>query len=215
MQQKRNKTRELVTIYGVSGTGKSHLMNELLYDYDRVIAVDRRGCIDAEFRTDNVRDISLHCYRVPFYRVALTDSRKFDELCTMLTEHPGKFGGPLMLAVDEIQSVLYRYKGQLPESFYNIIFEGRHDEISVMTTTQRVKNLDINIRSQYTRIFSFRQSEPADVSWLRSIVYGEGNKAEIDRLPIYPDRQFIQVKEANVIGVGSWPEITAKEVITA
>ena len=76
------------------------------------------------------------------------------------------------------------YKGErIEEWLQEIIFGGRHREVSVILTAQRAASIPVDLRSQATRFISFRQTEKTDIKWTEQYL-GE-RYTELLTLPYY------------------------------
>jgi len=71
-----------------------------------------------------------------------------------------------VLVVEESQRVLPSGNKELPPSFSDIIYRGRHRRCSLILISQRASTIHIAGRSQWTRLIIFNQTEPNDVAWL-------------------------------------------------
>lgn len=58
-------------------------------------------------------------------------------------------------------------RGELPDWAKYLVYTGREQRINLIVLAQRAANIPIAIRSQATRIVSFRQTEPDDIKALR------------------------------------------------
>ena len=61
----------------------------------------------------------------------------------------------------------------MDENFNHLVNFGRHQEISLVGITQRSPQLNIKFRAQYSSLFSFNQTEPADLKRLRDYGFDE------------------------------------------
>ncbi len=170
-------SRDVNLYFGKSQSGKSKLLNEMLYEKgnERSIVYDFKNEIDATLRTNDLNKLYHHCNGV-FFRVVVSDPLLFPSLCAMVeTMRNVAFG------IDEIQTVVMGSK-QLNESLQRLIFAGTKQRISLHIATQRPGVLHINMRSQFTKVFTFNQSEESDRKWIATSS-GEGKLFdEIQRL---------------------------------
>lgn len=153
-------SREVNLFFGKSQSGKSTLLNELLYNHSRVLIYDFKNRLDAELRTNDLRKVFLHCKDRAFFRVCVSDPLQFPALCAL--------AGMLrdcVFVIDEIQTVVAGTR-QLNEALQRLVFVGTKNRISLYIATQRPMRLHTDIRSQYTAAYLFTQGEPSDVRWI-------------------------------------------------
>lgn len=173
------KRREITIVLGKTGFGKSYWTRQYLKGY-------RRG-----FLYDPVRETE----GVTWYDDQ-TIMERYDNgslqgefFCATSDENTvNTFGnmafllGNCIFAVEEASLVFE--KGARVEGWAkNIIFLGRHRNVSMLVTAQRAASIPIELRSQATRIVSFAQHESNDLQWLKDF-YGE-RVEELPRLPHY------------------------------
>lgn len=89
--------------------------------------------------------------------------------------------GNCTLLIEEC-ALIFRRGEELHDWAKPLIFMGRHQDVSLVLIAQRASKIPIDIRSQASRIVSFRQSEPADVSAITERL-GESLYEEIPLLP--------------------------------
>jgi DNA helicase HerA-like ATPase len=73
--------------------------------------------------------------------------------------------GRLCMVVEEA-SVWFPARSQLTPPCEDIIFRGRHKALSIIFVAQRASQINVNIRSQFSDLFIFNQSEPKDIKWI-------------------------------------------------
>ena len=157
-----NLSRDVNLYFGKSQSGKSALLNDVLYDEgnERSIVYDFKNEIDATLRTNDLNKLYHHCRDGVFFRVVVSDPLLFPALCAMVaTMRHVTFG------IDEIQTVVMGSK-QLNAALMQLIFVGTKNKISLHIATQRPGVLHINLRSQFTKVYTFNQSEESDRKWI-------------------------------------------------
>jgi DNA helicase HerA-like ATPase len=175
--------------------GKTYLTNQLLLDYPRVILVspieaedeeyhgmlfdDLEGMIDFLRQRDEKRSRQ--------WRVKLSDVSRFPELCAFAYDLGYHVGG-LMLAIEEAQRVIPA-RAPLDPEFQDILYRGRHPQVSVCMVAQRCSTISIEARSQWSRIITFRQTEPSDVNWISTTT----GRPEADLLPSFKEREYFDI----------------------
>lgn len=89
--------------------------------------------------------------------------------------------GDCMLLIEEC-ALIFRRGEELHEWAKPLIFMGRHQRVSLLFVAQRASKIPIDVRSQATRIITFRQTEPNDVYAITERI-GESCHEEIIMLP--------------------------------
>ena len=160
--RKLKKSRDIVVIVGKTGTGKTYYANEYLYEYNRVIIIDPLDEY-AGLAFNTYSDLIMHCMDNPIFRVKMIDIQP-DTLEEVSSIAYGL--GSCCLCVEEAQRSIPWGREELPESFADILYRGRHLNLSLVVVAQRASTINIALRSQYTKIISFSQTEQADLEWL-------------------------------------------------
>lgn len=156
-------SRPVTLLFGKGQSGKSTLLDDLLYNHNRVIIWDFKNKLDATLRTNDLRKLMYYCKDNPFFRVVVSDPALFPALCVIVSTMKD-----VIFAIDEVQIVL-RGKKSLIDALQEMIFVGTKNRIGFYITTQRPGKLHIDIRSQWLRMISFNQTEPDDLAWIRGI----------------------------------------------
>lgn len=185
-------SRDVNLYFGKSQSGKSHLLNDVLYEQgnERSIIYDFKNEIDATLRTNDLNKLYHHCKDGVFFRVVVSDPLLFPALCSMVaTMRNVSFG------IDEIQTVVMRSKA-LNEALLNLIFVGTKNRISLHIATQRPGVLHIDLRSQFTKVVTFNQSEEADRKWIAT---SSGSRALFDDVQQLKPHHFISYTWDGVI----------------
>lgn len=101
------------------------------------------------------------------YRIKTPLMYSLDDLCRIVW-----YFGNLNFILEESNRMLPQKK-ELSDEIKDILLRGRHRNIDLILVSQRFAAININIRSQYTRIFAFNQSEKADVKALEEMAGAE------------------------------------------
>lgn len=172
---RKPKTREVVLIFGKTGTGKSFFANKFLWNYSRVAIIDPMQeyeglkCFDLE-EVEKFTRYSPHLFRVCLDRPDLAEA----------VFSWGYNRGDMVIAVEEAQRVLPGGSAQIPEPILDAIYRGRHVNLSIVIIAQRASTVNIHVRSQWTRIIAFRQTEPDDIKY---IMNQTGERLDLAALP--------------------------------
>lgn len=167
--------REVILVCGVTGSGKTtwarQFTNKLprLFVYDIALSFPVQY-LDAESIANFAQEPSDN------FRLGIYDSRDADVLAAAAF-----VVGNCWLVLEEI-STLYDVGARVHGPIQEAILLGRQRALSMLIISQRASYIPITLRSQASRIISFRQQETADVKWLTDFM---GKQAEI--LPTLPD----------------------------
>lgn len=171
-------SREVVIITGKTGYGKSTWLQQYAKRFSRIWAFDpfakfpcnylnEEGILNAAGVIDANTKFSLGSHNI--------DDLDLIGACSYLT-------GNNALVLEEC-GFIFNKGERLPDWLKDIVFLGRHMEVSLIVTAQRAAYIPIDLRSQANRVISFWQTELTDVDWLEQY-YGE-RLGEIENLPIY------------------------------
>jgi hypothetical protein len=149
-------------VYGKTGMGKTRWSRAFLRSQSRVIVMDPMLEHDG-IVFDDLGDMIDHLMRYPTFRVRTEFLDDFPMLCSIVFAT-----GRCWLVVEETQRILPASRKELPAPFLDLIYRGRHKRVSLLMISQRPSTVHIAARSQWTRIITFNQTEPADIGWIQS-----------------------------------------------
>ncbi len=152
--------RDIIVVVGKTGMGKTRWTRAYLRTLHRIILVDPMAEHEGlEFQdTDAMID---HIMENRVFRVRTEAIDDFPMVCSIAYA-----ATRCVLVVEESQRVLPSGNKELPPSFTDIIYRGRHKRTSLILISQRASTIHIAGRSQWTRLIIFNQTEPNDVAWL-------------------------------------------------
>ncbi len=90
----------------------------------------------------------------------------------------------VLLVVEECEIYVSPYSKS--SSFLKLVRYGRHRKISIIGIARRTSELSLDLRSQGTRIISFKQTESSDLSKMDLI-----NLKDLDKLPLHEFKEVI------------------------
>lgn len=183
--------RSIIIVLGKTGYGKSHWAWSYLEPRPRVFCYDplhdapnmlwmngeevvkwHDSFPTHERETDGIsRETQRH------FRIA-TDNE--DSLDTF--GHLAFLRGDCIFAVEEA-SLVFTQGERISGWCKNIVFVGRHRNVSLLVTAQRAASIPIALRSQATRVVSYAQQEGDDLKWLKG-PFGD-RVSELPSLPPY------------------------------
>lgn len=152
--------RDIIVVVGKTGMGKTRWTKAYLRTLHRIILIDPMAEHEGlEFQdTDAMID---HIMENRVFRVRTEAIDDFPMVCSIAYA-----ARRCVLVVEESQRVLPSGNKELPPSFTDIIYRGRHRRTSLILISQRASTIHIAGRSQWTRLIIFNQTEPNDVAWL-------------------------------------------------
>jgi hypothetical protein len=175
--------RDFIVIVGNQGCGKTVWAKSYAQSLSRLLVFDPMGSYrNVDFSTDpetwlpDVSEARLNAFR--YGRILVEDLR--------LLGNAAFSAGQCTLIVEEC-AIIFRRGGELDDWAKRVIFMGRHQSVSIVLIAQRANKIPIDIRSQATRIVSFRQTEPEDVFALTERI----GKFARDELPALPELECI------------------------
>lgn len=174
-----NKRRDFIIVLGNQGAGKSVWVKQRVAYLQRLCVFDPMASypnVDFETPLENVVDPILDGEKKTF-RVGVWDSDDVDALGSLSFA-----AGNSTLVIEE--AGVFFTRGQILEDWTKrLVYMGRHQCASVIFVAQRAQSIPIAVRSQATRIITFRQTEPEDVKIVCQII----GKQFRDDLPALPD----------------------------
>lgn len=159
------KRREVLGVLGMTGQGKSVWTRRYMSAFNRLFVFDPLGDADVEYIT--VEQL------IEKYEKGDLNYGKHFRLGTISSDDIPFFTsvsfiiGNNLFCVEECALAFENARGNLDSWWRELIFLGRHQSVSLLFTAQRSVSIPIAVRSQFTRLVSFRQIERADVSWMR------------------------------------------------
>ena len=172
-------SREVLAVFGKTGFGKSVWTRKYAQGKNRIFVFDPLRDFPCEYLTSE-------------QLIERFDNGEFDlgknfivgsgdlldlELLGALT----MLASECLLIIEEC-AICFQKHEKLPLWLRDIVFLGRHRSASVLVTAQRAASAPIDLRSQVSRLVTFRQSENDDLIWLKPFL----NKDEIQQLPTLP-----------------------------
>jgi DNA helicase HerA-like ATPase len=164
----------------MKGSGKSFLVQDIVRDYHRVIAIDSMGEYENEIIVGleaGVRRI-VQASREREFRISLrTDSVEQD---LQLMKVAGTLSS-FLIVVEETSKYVSAYG--MPEPIENMIRYGRHRDISQIYMARRPSEINRDLTANADVIVTFREQEPRDVAYLRGFMGAQAFK--VPNLPEY------------------------------
>lgn len=192
------KPREIIIVLGKTGYGKSRWTWEYLSGEPRVFCYDpmhdapnmRWMNADEVIRWHDMNPVpSEYDPQHPkrYYRIATDDEDSRDTF-----GHLAFLRGNCIFAVEEA-SLVFEQGERISGWCKNIVFVGRHRNVSLLVTAQRAASIPIALRSQASRVVSFGQHEGDDLRWLKGF-YGDA----ISELPLLPRLACLDSTEGEI-----------------
>ena len=162
MQNPKSRQREIVLVLGKTGTGKSTYMMHHVAAERRVLILDPLGEYPGT-EYEDVLDMLDDCVDRERFLARTESVLDLDDLARIAFALKN-----VSLVVDEAQRSMPQSGRDLPPAVEDIIYRGRHANVSLYLVAQRPTTIHIAPRSQWSRIISFNQSEVSDISWIES-----------------------------------------------
>jgi len=143
--------RWFILIAGMTGSGKSVLTETLIKKYDRVIIYDSK---DEYGEPDENQSINVSALGSFYFR-----TKDFSYACDLSFR-----AGNCVLVLDDAGDYLAK---PLESSFDKMVREGRHKQVNLIVTTQRIPDLAPIARGQVDVIVAFRTTLPLDLQNLK------------------------------------------------
>lgn len=191
--QKLGNKRETTLIAGKSTYGKSCFADQYLYFYNRVIILDPLLEHDGKYIAIPGL-IERHITGNPIYRVKTDCILEFENLCNLIIRH-GDARNRITFAIEEITRLDLDARLKRFPKFRQICFAGGHSGIDLCIIAQRISTIPISLRSQYTKIITFNQTEPDDLDYLKSVSQDE----LIACVPTLPPREYIEITTQTIV----------------
>lgn len=156
--------RDVTLVFGQTGMGKSLFTKRVTASFPRLLVCDPQGEYVSTLQCDDVGVLIARLQQMPrAFRLSTPDVEQFPLLCeTAMTV------GRCWLVIDEAQRVVPPF-AQLSAEFQDVVYRGRHPEVSFLLVAQRPTTVHLTARSQWNRIVTFRQTEKADTNWIRNV----------------------------------------------
>lgn len=201
------KETDCILVMGMRGCGKSYLAKKLQTAWPRRIIIDSlfeysdqkgRPIFPGAVIVDNFGD---------FQKLIMDlEKKKSKKFIIIYQAHPetedgsyefrqicdlAYYLGNLQLVVEEVQ--LHATTHQLPRELKNLCLTGRHNNISLLFTSQRPGEINKTILSQCSHIFCGRIIEGNDLKYISNFL-----NESADRLSSLPDRKFLWRNPENI-----------------
>lgn len=154
------KVRDVVLVFGQTGMGKTLWTRKYIRALKRVIILDPLSEYDGATTFEEFSDLVSHVESNNVFRVGYPNMTDFDRLCDL-----ARCIDQCTLVCEESQRIIPP-RMLLSESFEDLIYRGRHTRTSLILVAQRASTVNIAVRSQWSRMVTFRQTEPRDLSWI-------------------------------------------------
>ena len=154
--------REIIICVGQTGMGKTVWSKTFLRGQKRTVILDPQSEYNYQ-EFFNAEEIFNYISSRKIFRVKCCDLREFSRLCFAVSLIP-----KTLLVIEESQRVLAP-RLKIPIDFEDIIYRGRHTETSLLLIAQRATTIDIAVRSQFSQLVVFRQTEKHDLDWVSQV----------------------------------------------
>lgn len=159
------REREILLVLGQQGFGKTVYSKKTVETRKRTLIFDPTNGFDG-LTPDNPEEMIEYVGNHPIFRVR-TPNQMYLPVVYRLANGVGN----CTVCLDEAQRIMPAGKEEIDEGLADLIYRGRHPEqgpVDLIIVAQRPTTINIAVRSQWTRIVTFRQTEPADIGWMEA-----------------------------------------------
>ena len=157
--------REVTIVIGKTGYGKSTWLMNYCARFPRIFVFDPFQKFPANYSNEDglldSMDAGLFNHGNPF-RCGVSNRADLDLIGSLAYT-----AGDCLLVVEEC-GFIWSKGERIPEWLQEIVFLGRHNNVSLAVTAQRAAYIPIDLRSQANRLVSFWQTELTDIGWLET-----------------------------------------------
>ncbi len=157
------RDREVLVVVGQQGFGKTVYSKKTVETRKRSLIFDPTGGFDG-LTPDDPDEMIEYVGGHEMFRVRMTNQLNLPVLYALANGV-----GNCTVVIDEAQRIVPAGKHEIDLGLLDLIYRGRHPEsgpVDLIIIAQRPTTIHIAIRSQWTRLISFRQTEPADIAWM-------------------------------------------------
>lgn len=195
-------------LFGASGSGKTTKARELIRNTNRIVVFDSvkqewtQNCKSWLGRNAivvlRIEDLRREIYRnwqkgfkIVFCPEFSKEVRQLDAVCNLIWQVQFGFGvahnAKITLLVDEAQEAAPAGLKQVQSNHgaLRMATMGRGKGVNFIVCSQRLKSVDINIRSNLTGLFLFRLSDLSDIQEAKRLLLGKGDAGEIANFDYY------------------------------
>lgn len=158
-----DKRRSVILNVGKTGCGKTLLtIQKIVPRFNRVFILDPQQDYEGVLDFDNMDDMLNYVADRKVFRVKTTICENLPDLCNLAWVK-----GDCALIIDE--AALAIPPGPLDPAIKRAINLGRHRRLTPVIISQRAADINIKIRAQFTELYAFWQTEPADIDWIERV----------------------------------------------
>lgn len=186
-----NKQREIIVLFGRTGSGKSTLVKKIIKPLKRVIIIDALNEYTDGIIFYNIKDFAkyfldnknIKSFKIicRFHNMDLNETNEevFNKLFDLIFHI-----GNLYLVIEEAE--IYISANAKKTVFNNLVKYGRHKNISIIAVARRVTELSNELKSQMNICYSSNQILTKDIEYLKNLGF-----TKIESLPKYEFEQII------------------------
>ena len=192
------KSTDCILIMGRRGCGKSYLSKRIQSVWPRRIIIDS---LSEYTEGEHVFNFYEYSEKLKQYKASSVSNfelvYQFDPENELSEEEFNQllrlayYFGNVQVVIEECQ--LYSSPHKMPRWLKNSLLTGRHQNMSLLFTTQRPGELNKTILSQCAHIFCGQINEGNDLRYVSSFLGPES-----DKLALLPERQFLYFSSEGV-----------------
>lgn len=164
------KNRDIILIFGRTGSGKSYFTKKYIEKINRLIIIDKMFEYNSDtifYNFSDLLDYYLKNKPSHFKLVCRFESdNDFENLFKFIWHVKN-----LYLVVEEAELYISPYKKQ--SNFLKLVRYGRHRLINIIAVARRVIELSNDIKANATKIISFKQILKNDIDYLKNLGFSK------------------------------------------
>jgi len=171
------KTREVIIIFGKTGSGKSYYAKKIISSFSRVIILDPMAEYEDGLIFEDFESLA------DYYLQIVPDDFKF--ICRFTNDNDINFLFRIVFEIKDLllvceEAEIYISPFSKQSNFLKLIRYGRHSEISLLLIARRASELSLDVRAQVTKLISFVQTDPNDLIKMDKL-----GLTNLENLPLY------------------------------
>jgi hypothetical protein len=161
--------RDLIVVVGNQGCGKSVWSKAYAATQKRLFVSDPLASFPGVDFMSDPNDILPRIFsgEMREFRFGTYDAAELP-----LFGHAAYGAGDCTFVIEEC-ALMFRRGADLDDWAKRLVFMGRHQRVNLVLVAQRAVKVPLDVRSQATRIVTFRQTDPNDIDAISEVIGGD------------------------------------------